>query len=311
VFGLEVWSELPIENCVIEAAGPGRPETRLIAVGSDDIDDAVEGVDRRAVLVRNRIEGGLGLGVYACANGEYLFEAPGHGRYVVSPDGAVVRCAVEGLPPANWQRALLGQVLPLSATLRGMELIHASAVVIDGRAFAFWGPSGAGKSSIGGHLVALGAVPLTDDALALEATAFGVHAHPGPRRANIYDYELDAMANGRARLGAPVARLDKVQLDLPIGAAHAPLAGLFVLDRTAEVERFEIEELERPDPRLLLGTAFVPYVTDARRLRNQFQICHQVASTTRVSRLRIPLGEPAARVARAVAEHAGPHASAS
>ena len=47
----------------------------------------------------------------------------------------------------------------------------------------------------------------------------------------------------------------------------------------------------------------MPYVTDARRLRNQFQICHLVASGTRVLRLRIPLGEPAARVARAVADH--------
>ena len=260
---------------------------------------------RRTVLERHRTEGGLGLGVYACDNGEYLIEAPGHGRYLVAADGSSVRCAVGGLPPENWQRALLGQVMPLAATLRGMELIHASAVSLGGRAYAFWGPSGAGKSSIAAHLTARGGIPLTDDALALEATPSGVRVHPGPRRANVFDAELQAMpGEGRARLGPAVAHLDKVQLDLPIGTENPPLAGLYLLERHAGVEQFEIQELDGPDPTLLLGTAFVPYVTDARRLRNQLEICALLASKTSVRRLRIPLTEPAASVARRIADEA-------
>jgi hypothetical protein len=287
-------SELPISNCVIKSAGPGRPETRLTTVDPAEIDAAVAGVDQRAVLERHRIEGGLGVGVYACESGEYLIEAPGHGRYLIAAD--------DGLPPENWQRALLGQVMPLAATLRGMELIHASAVSLGGRAHAFWGPSGAGKSSIAAHVIALGGTPLTDDALALEATPLGVNAHPGPRRANVFDSELQAMAeDGRARLGPQVAHLDKVQLDLPIASESPPLAALHLLERHAGIGEFEVEELDGPDPTVLLGTAFVPYVTDARRLKNQLDICALIASKTSVRRVRIPLTEPAAQVARRIA----------
>jgi hypothetical protein len=289
----------------VESPGPGRPETRLASVDAAEIDRAAAAVAWRAVLERHRTEGGLGLGVYAGDSGEYLIEAPGHGRYLVSRDGASVLCAVEGLPPENWQRALLGQVMPLAATLRGMELIHASAVSLGGRAYAFWGPSGAGKSSIAAHLIARGGVALTDDALALEATPFGVSAHPGPRRANVFDAELRTMpGKGRARLGAAVAHLDKVQLDLPIGKETPRLDTLYLLERHAGVEQFEIQELDGPDPTLLLGTAFVPYVTDAGRLRNQLEICALLAAKTSIRRLLIPVTEPAASVARRIAAEA-------
>lgn len=279
--------------------------TRLLATSVAEVDAAVEGAARRTVVERYRDEGGLGLGVYACEDASYLVDAPGHGRYHVAPDGSEVRCAVDGLAPEYWQRALLGQVMPLAATLAGMELIHASAAALGGRAYAFSGRSGAGKSSICAHLVGLGATPLTDDVLALEASDTGLTAHAGPRRANVFDYELASMsATRRTRLGPAVAELDKVQLDLPVAADTPPLGALYLLERHEGVERFEIEELDPPDPVLLLATAFIPHVTGPERLRNQLEVCAQLATRTRVRRLRIPLGEPAPQVACRVAEQA-------
>jgi hypothetical protein len=305
LFGLDVLSEVPLSNCVIPATGAARPRTTLRAAHEEEIDAALRPVGRRTVLERYRIEGGLGLGVYALDGGEYLIDAPGHGRYLVAADGSDVRCAVDGLPAVNWQRALLAQVVPLAATLRGMELIHSSAVALGGGAYAFSGPSGAGKSSIAAHLVGLGATPLTDDVLALEATPFGLHAHAGPRRANVFDKELQAIPSSRRhRLGPRVAQLDKVQLDLPVASDTPPLRRLHLLERGAEVAEFEVEEFDAPDPMLLIGAAFVPYVTGADRLRKQLDICADLASKVRVFRVRIPLTTPASHVARRIAEEA-------
>jgi hypothetical protein len=293
---------------VIPAAGGPRPQTRLLAVASGDVAAGLDSIGRRTVLERFRIEGGLGLGVYAFDGGEYLVDAPGHGRYLVAADGAQVRCSVEGLPPENWQRALLAQVLPLAATLRGMELLHASAVSLGGRAHAFSGRSGAGKSSIAAHLVSLGATPLTDDVLALEPTPAGLGAHAGPRRAQVFDAELKAIPHSRrGRLGPRVAQLDKVQLDLPVTADSAPLASLYLLERHTGVEEFEIRRLDAPDATLLLGTAFVPYVSAAARLQNQLLVCAELASRARVRLLRIPVTMPASKVAGRVADDASAH----
>jgi hypothetical protein len=293
---------------VIPAEGAPRPQTRLLAVGSGDVAATLESIGRRTVLERYRLEGDLGLGVYACDGGEYLIDAPGHGRYLVAGDGSFVRCAVEGLPRENWQRALLAQVLPLAATLRGMELLHASAVNLDGRAHAFSGRSGQGKSSIAAHLVSLGATALTDDVLALEPTPLGLGAHAGPRRANVFDAELQAIpVSRRGRLGSPVARLDKVQLDLPVAAETAPLATLYLLQRRADVDEFEIQRLHAPDAMSLLGTAFVPYVSAAARLQNQLLVCAELASRTRICRLRIPVTMLASDVAGRVADDAAAH----
>jgi hypothetical protein len=304
LFGLDVHSEVPISNCVIPATRAPRPQTSLRAADTTAIDVEAGSIGRRTVLERYT-DDGLGLGVYALDDGGYLIDAPGHGRYLVAADGSEVRCAVDGLPAVNWQRALLAQVIPLAATLKGMELIHASAVALGGGAYAFSGASGAGKSSIAAHLVALGATPLTDDVLALETTPFGLRAHAGPRRANVFDDELQEIPSSRRdRLGPAVARLDKVQLDLPVTAESSPLLGLYLLERHADVEEFEIVALDAPDPTLLLGAAFVPYVTGADRLRTQLETCARLASEARVCRLRIPLSTPASLVARRVTEEA-------
>ncbi len=108
-------------------------------------------------------------------------------------------------------RLLFAQVLPLAATLQGLELLHASAVVLDGRTIAFSAPAGTGKTSVAAHLVAGGASLLTDDVLALELSNDGLVAHSGAPVLAVADAELKAMTgDGRARLGVAIGRSDKV-----------------------------------------------------------------------------------------------------
>src|SRR3712207_7852895 len=46
-------------------------------------------------------------------------------------------CSPPGVAPWRWQRFLVGRILPWAAVLCGLEALHASAVVLDGRAIAF------------------------------------------------------------------------------------------------------------------------------------------------------------------------------
>src|SRR3954470_2092194 len=73
----------------------------------------------------------------------YRIWAPRYGRYEVSHDGRSIACAI---PPHSlrWERLFFAQVMPLAAALQRVELFHASAVSLDGRAVAFAAPSGTG-----------------------------------------------------------------------------------------------------------------------------------------------------------------------
>jgi hypothetical protein len=87
-------------------------------------------------------------------------------------------------PIANVEEALLrtGILGPGFATIlqqRGNLVLHASAVVIDGKAVAFIGWKGQGKSTLAATLFARGYPLLTDDLLLLNGKDGQVMAHPG------------------------------------------------------------------------------------------------------------------------------------
>src|SRR4051794_21641910 len=55
----------------------------------------------------------------------YLIRLPPYGLYLIDGGGTAVACAPPAVPAWDWQRLLIGQVLPAVATLRGYEVLHA------------------------------------------------------------------------------------------------------------------------------------------------------------------------------------------
>jgi len=91
------------------------------------------------------------------------------GRFLISPDGLELLCDLEpGIE--SWADILASQALPPAATIRGLEVLHTSGVVADGRAVLVAGPPGAGKSSLATALVRAEGQLLSDDAVALQLT---------------------------------------------------------------------------------------------------------------------------------------------
>jgi hypothetical protein len=236
----------------------------------------------------------------------YRIWAPYYGRHLVSRDGRSIRSALPNVSPWRWQRLFFAQTLPLAAALQGLEVFHASAVSLGGRVAAFVAASGIGKTSVAAHLVTLGASFVTDDVLAIEATADAVVAHPGPARLSIDDSELRRIPDSQlSRLGVPIGRSDKLMIEPEPTTAPLPLAGLYFLKRPAtDVSRVTIKEADATATRALLGSGFLAYLNTPERLRNHLDVCSAIAERTRLYDVLIPKGARAREVAATTLAHA-------
>jgi hypothetical protein len=233
----------------------------------------------------------------------YLVAAPGHGTHLVSSDGRSVWSALPNVPAWRWQRLLFAQVLPLAATLQGLELFHASAVALGDQVVGFVAASGTGKTSVAAHLMAGGAELVTDDVMTLEPREGEVRVHPGTGNFSVHGRELRAMsASGRERLGRPLGRSGKTYLARRPLARPLPLAAVYFLQRHGGPGRFSIEA-SPSDPRLLLSSAFIWYLRTPEYLRNHLDACARIAAAVPLFTVHIPNGVHAAAVAERIEAH--------
>jgi hypothetical protein len=253
------------------------------------------------VLERRYPNGRLMIAVEHDAALGYRVRAPGYGRHLVSPDGRLVTSALPRITEWRWQRLLFAQVLPLAATLRGRELLHGSAVELDGRTVLFVAASGTGKTSLAAHLVAGGGSLLTDDVLALECRDGDLLGHPGAPLSSLDPEQLRAIpAAGRDRLGRQVGRGYSIMLAPNLLEKACRLHALFVLQRSERRRgTLRIERLAR-DPLHVLAHSFNTYVRSKERVVNQLAISARLLERVEMCEMTIPAGCTAGDTASAV-----------
>ncbi|TIR25158.1 MAG: serine kinase [Mesorhizobium sp.] len=191
---------------------------------------------------------------------------------------------------------LLGPVMALALHQRGLLVLHASAIEVDGKSVIFMGDKGAGKSTTAGAMIRAGHRLLTDDVVALDLS--------DPDRPMILpgfpQLKLAADAAGAIRLEQAEVRpqvhpqIDKAQHRLRDGfAAEAvPVSRIYALERGVRAAIFPLS-----------GAAALPaiikfsYITRFGRqaLPGDFAALHlrhcaQVAGRVGVSRLEVPAG---------------------
>ncbi|WP_318011853.1 MULTISPECIES: serine kinase [unclassified Mesorhizobium] len=200
---------------------------------------------------------------------------------------------------------LLGPVMALVLHRRGLLVLHASAIAVDGKSVIFMGDKGAGKSTTAGAMIRAGHRLITDDVVALDLS--------DPGRPMILpgfpQLKLAADAAGAIRLEQAEVRpqvhpqIDKAQHRLHDGfAAEAvPVSRIYVLERG---ERAVISQLA--------GVAALPaiikfsYITRFGRqaltgdlAAAHLSQCAKIAGLIGVNRLEVPAG--LARLDEAVA----------
>jgi hypothetical protein len=295
-FGLAIEADWPLAGAAPAAAEAGRRPTTVRRVEPESLAAAWESPGER--LFEREFMGEIAI-TYERGE-EYRIHAKGFGRYVVSTDGTEVRCELGTVVDHAQERFLFAQVLPLAAVLRGFELLHASAVCLNGAAVAFAGPSGAGKTTLVSRLVARGAGFLTDDVLALEQGADGPIAHPGPPYLAVLEDDADQI-DVAARIGRPVGTSDKLNVAVPVGRGAFPLRGVYYLERAPALE---IEPIRSDIVRRLLGSVFVPYLVTRERLERQLQMAHLVDATVPQFRFRVPRTTAIEEAVDAIEAHA-------
>jgi hypothetical protein len=194
---------------------------------------------------------------------------------------------------------LVGAGLATALHLRGVPVLHAAAVVVDGEAILMAGAAGAGKSTLTAALVARGMPLLAEDLAVLTFGENAIAVQAGYPRLRLYpDATLVAgkVAPDLPRVFSGFVSDDKRWLDaeaLPGGfrATPASLGGIYLLaPRRPDGRTVTIEPL----PPHRAGLELLPHLYGARWLQipkaKALEWCARIAGQTAVRWVHAPPG---------------------
>lgn len=217
-------------------------------------------------------------------------------EFLIASDGRRIACrSLDGPAREAFQTYLLGQVLSFALLKRGIEPLHATAVVIDERAVGLVGDCGYGKSSLGAAFLQAAHRLLTDDLLVIREESLGFLAYPGPPRIKLFP-EIAKLLLGDRTSGAPMnPQTSKLVIPLdPHQAAHTavPLRTIYVLRPPTpgtQSTRVTIRTLSQRQACLeLIASTFNPVVVEPARLTRQFDLAARIALRIPVKSLTYP-----------------------
>lgn len=303
-FGLELEGAFRAPGLLDGQAGNGPRRTAIELVPARVLDSAWPRSEAVRLGELRTTEGRVRLTIDEHPVLGYRLHSAPYGRFLVSRDGGLVRCAPRRSAAWRWQSFLVGQLLPAAAVLHGLEILHASAVIIAGRAVALTGHSRAGKSSVAINLLRRGTPFLADDVVALEPAGDHVLTHPGPALTSVRHSEAETIGPQElGKLGATVGRDEhEVRLAIRRSPAPAPLGVLYAIDRGGEAVETAFEPASDAGP--LLDNPFSGFIASPERLMRQLDVYAHVARTTAMFRVRVPPTVDAATLAGSVHDHA-------
>jgi hypothetical protein len=303
VFGLDVHAEEELWLLSDSSAAPTGRALRLTV--ADDRRAAAWPLDAQLVCDQRESDGSVSFRIESDPHAGYLIEGPAYGRHILAADGHRVICMPGRRPAEVWQRLLIAQVLPFAALLRGLEVLHASAVVTGCGGVVLSGPSRAGKTTLALELCRRGAGFLADDVLALEGVEGELRGHPGAPLAGVAHAEVQRLEALGVPLEATVLGVNARERLLRVYAADGPVSvgALFFLERCrgeGGEPRFE----PMTDPRTLLASTFNTVLRTPARLRSLLELC-ALAATQRVERILISPDTRVEQVAEAIERRIG------
>lgn len=230
IYGLRLRSRAAID-ALVEADATGAVDIDVV-LG----DEAPAPTPRGALqpYARTGAERTSGLVVTRDDSGSLWFAYADGTQFVV--DGEARR--IQGWWPPTSSRAdaltyLLGPILGFALRRRGVLALHASAVVLDGRAVALLGPGGAGKSTLAASFAAAGVPVLSDDVVAVREVRGTWMAYPAYRLIRLWDESTQLLFGAGDALPLLTPNWDKRGLALdgnyPFHIAPVALGDIIVL----------------------------------------------------------------------------------
>jgi hypothetical protein len=216
---------------------------------------------------------------------EFLVSACGH-RVIGRP--------LRGEPDEAFQTYLLGQVLSFALIKMRIEPLHATALVVDGKAVVLLGDCGYGKSTLGAAFLRAGARLLTDDLLVVRAEANGYVAFPGPPRIKLFPDVARTVLGDVS--GTPMNPATS-KLVIPLGPGQSSptsraVRAVYVLRPPASRSVSQSIRIRTLRPRQallkLIGNTFNTVIRDRERLARQFFQATRLAAAVPVKSLSYP-----------------------
>ncbi len=227
VFGLHVRSQLKLPE-LLEAQGSSDAQVTVTIGKAPEASVADDGPHLTC--------GGL------------LLEIGGVARYFIKDGTSIIVEPEPGVPEANVRLFLLGSAMGALLHQRGLLPLHANAVELDGRAFAFMGASGSGKSTLAAWFHDHGHRIIADDVCVVGfADGDRPHVRPGISRLRLWRDALDVTgrdvtAYQRSFFGDDAPDKYDVPLARPCSIDESiPLAAVYLLERS---EALAIEPLD-------------------------------------------------------------------
>jgi hypothetical protein len=218
------------------------------------------------------------------------------GEFLVAADGRRITCRrAETSSEESFQVYMLGQALSFALVKQGFEPLHATVVVVDGRAVAFLGGNAFGKSSLAACFLEAGYSLLTDDLLILQETSNGILAYPGPPRLKLFSKVAGRILGQTETRGRMNPNTDK--LILPVDGHRrcgtpVPLTAIYSLAAPRESCRqpgVSIETLSPAEAFVeLVKCTFNRRLVGPRRLERLFGVMASLADRISVRKLAYP-----------------------
>ena len=232
--------------------------------------------------------------LFRTPDGASVMDIPGVATFCVQAGHTIQIAPHPNADPGRISLFALGSAMGIALMQRGALVLHAAAVVIQGRATLFAGPSGSGKSTLAARLAQAGMPALGDDTIAIWPTGGpqGFIVHPA---ASAFKLSCDTIAAIGAQTGTgrrvdngtekfyvtnPRPALDQ---PYPMGDIHVLMRG----DAGAPALREELPILQAVKD--LSDNLYRPQIVDALGLTNAtFRLLCGCADQARIWRLHRP-----------------------
>lgn len=289
--GLTVASEIEIPG--LRSVAPEERPDLFVSVRDRAVPRKSRDVERtRYVSPECDSAGSPQLTVWTASAGAHRFRYHDGTEFVI--DQAATRVEVyweEPLTEADAAVYLLGPVLGFIIRLRGIVPLHASAVMVGGRAVAFVGDAWAGKSTTAAAFASLGHAVLSDDLLPIVDVNGAILAYPSHPRLTMWPDSARALFGAAKDLPALTPTYDKRYVDLQNGdrfqPTPVPLEVIYVLGaRGADLETMRIETI-RPQNALmsLVSNTYGNYLLDGAMRAVEFDLLSRVVEHVPVRHL--------------------------
>lgn len=286
--GFVLESTFPIVDGGAVQMDPERPPA---ALQGEDFSLKKVGGERISVPTRPRrwARNAGGLSVAGVPAGTLFESYCGSRALALADSNTVLVSRGRHISTARFNHTILHSFLPQLLSARGETILHATCVILDGRAFVFAGASGMGKSTLAAGFAAQGATVFSEDILRVERMPSGHYvahrSYPGARlRANSFLLPAEKRTNQPGRFGLPKHRVYVTEAESV--SAPAPVGAIFFLrsGRTVSPRFSPIRPLQAIRP--LLKSSFLQALPKESRSREAFLRMSRLAAAVPAFELR-------------------------